>query len=277
MPARAGSAGNQRPEYGLGGGLLLLICGDVIRPGILWLLASCGLQGLTAEMARARDPGAFAALRRLCEAEQASPLTRDLSLRRIASIMVAKGGTTGDITAGDCLELTRLAGQIGGSRSNGMYFYQLLRATGVFPQQAPATVRMFSTQGQLSAGQLIDRYGIACRPVRDLLVDYLSEQQLVVDHASLRAMAHVLGNLRRRVTHPLPGTDGKGSASCGSPLRGARTRSVTPRLLILPFPPPFLRDRTDGTCWHPAIAPADFAGHALPASPRASVTSLQPS
>jgi hypothetical protein len=66
---------------------------------------------------------------------------------------------------------------------------------GVFPQQAPVTVRMFATQGQLSAGQLIDRYGIACCPVRDLLVAYLSEQQLRVDHASLRAMAHVLGNL----------------------------------------------------------------------------------
>ena len=61
------SAGNQRPEYGLGGGLLLLICGDIIRPGIPWLLGSAGLQNLTAEMARVRDPDAFGALRRLCE------------------------------------------------------------------------------------------------------------------------------------------------------------------------------------------------------------------
>jgi len=62
-----------------------------------------------------------------------------------------------------------------------MYFYQVLRVMGVFPQQAPATMRMFATQGQLSAGQLIDRCGIACRPVGDLLVAYLSEQQLTVD------------------------------------------------------------------------------------------------
>jgi Phage integrase family len=189
------SASSQRPESGLGGGLLLLICGDVIRPGLPWLLASSGLQNLTTEMARIRDPDSFAGLRRLCDAEQASTVTRDLSLRRIAAIMAAKGGAVSDITAGDCLELARAAGQVGGSRATGMYFYQLLRGTGVFPQQAPATMRMFTTQGQLSAGQLIDRCGIACRPVRDLLVAYLSEQQLMVDHASLRAMAHVLGNL----------------------------------------------------------------------------------
>lgn len=48
------SAGNQRPEYGLRGGLLL-ICGDVIRPGISWLPGSASLQNLTAEVARRHD------------------------------------------------------------------------------------------------------------------------------------------------------------------------------------------------------------------------------
>ena len=188
---RAGS----RPGYGLGAGLLLLICGDVIRPGMPWLLASSGLQGMAAAMGRVRDPDAFARLRRLCETEQASPVTRDLSLRRIAVIMAAKGGLASDITAGDCVELCRLADDIGGSRSRGMYFYQLLRGTGVFPAGAPATSRMFITQGQLSPGQMLSRYAIACRPVHDLIVDYLREQQLTVDHATLRGMAHVLGKL----------------------------------------------------------------------------------
>jgi hypothetical protein len=35
--------------------------------------------------------------------------------------------------------------------------------------------------GQLSAGQLIDRYDLACRPVRDLLVDYLNERRPGID------------------------------------------------------------------------------------------------
>jgi hypothetical protein len=54
---------------------------------------------------------------------------------------------------------------------------------------------MFITQGQLSPAQMLSRYAIACRPVHDLIVDYLPEQQLTVDHATLRAMAHVLGKL----------------------------------------------------------------------------------
>ena len=53
-------------------------------------------------------------------------------------------------------------GRSSGSRSTGMYFYQLLRAAGVFPPAAPASVRMFTTRGQLSPGR-------ADRPVRHRL------------------------------------------------------------------------------------------------------------
>jgi integrase len=186
---------SDRQSRGLGAGLLLMICGDLIRPDPGWLLARSGLQLLTGEMARTRDPAAFTLLRRACEAGQVSPLTRDLSLRRIAAIMAAKGGLVSDITAGDCLELAGTARSIEGSRSTGMYFYQLLRAAGVLPPETPASVRMFTTRGQLTPAELIGQYGIECRPVRDLLVDYLREQQLAVDYATLRAMAHVLGKL----------------------------------------------------------------------------------
>jgi hypothetical protein len=73
--------------------------------------------------------------------------------------------------------------------------YQMLRGTGVFPVGAPATSRMLITRGQLSPGQMLSRYAIACRPVHDLIADYLREQQLAVDHATLRSTAHVLGKL----------------------------------------------------------------------------------
>ena len=68
---------------------------------------------------------------------------------------------------------------------------------GVFPAGAPATVRAVSGQaeGQISVEQMIDRYQIACRPVRDLLVDYLRERQIVVDYVSLRELAFGLGKL----------------------------------------------------------------------------------
>jgi len=42
---------------------------------------------------------------------------------------------------------------------------------------------------------MVGRYGIACRPVRDLLVDYLSERQPGLDYAGLESLANCLGKL----------------------------------------------------------------------------------
>ena len=50
------------------------------------------------------------------------------------------------------------------------------------------------TGGQKTPDELIDRYQLTCRPVRDLLVDYLQERQPGLDYNSLRALAYYLGN-----------------------------------------------------------------------------------
>jgi hypothetical protein len=74
-------------------------------------------------------------------------------------------------------------------------FFQLLRAGGDLGEDAPAAIRVFSGRGRPSAEQLIDRYKISCRPVRDVLVDYLHERELSVDFSSLQRMAYLLGKL----------------------------------------------------------------------------------
>ncbi|MBF6302981.1 site-specific integrase [Nocardia amamiensis] len=182
----------------LGNAILALISGDVIRPSLSWLLNPGTVQILTAEISRSRDPEGFAAIAEVCRTDPANAHTKYIALRRIATILAAKGGTVRDITVGDCVELVELlAAPRGGRRDTSAYFYQLLHAAGVFPDAAPSTVRIISSQaqGQLSVEQLIDRYKIECRPVRDLLVDYLRERQLAVDHTSLRALAFGLGKL----------------------------------------------------------------------------------
>src|SRR5260221_14750562 len=119
---------------------------------------------------------ASAALAALSRTDRASASTKALAVCRIAAILAAKGGTIADITVGDCLELLdAITAAKGGNTSP--YFYQLLHALGVFPPAAPPTVRGFKTHGQLTAGQLVDRYPIACRPVRARIVDYLRERQ----------------------------------------------------------------------------------------------------
>jgi hypothetical protein len=180
----------------LGTGLLSLMCADVIRPSLAWLLTTTTPKRLAADIARTRDPAGFGELRRRCEANPVGEATTGTALHRIATIMVAKGGMVADITIGDCLELLEVAGEVCTiAHYKSPYFYQLLHACGVLGSTAAPTVRALSDRRQLSVEQLIDRCGIASRPVRDLLVDYLAERQIGVDHVTLVRLADTLGRL----------------------------------------------------------------------------------
>jgi len=116
----------------IGSGLLVLICADVIRPGIGWLLrCPPAPRNLAAEMGRSRDAAAFAELAALCESGSAGTDARRVALDRIAVIMAAKGGAVTGITVGDCAELLDVAARTLTARDRHPYspfFYQLLRA-----------------------------------------------------------------------------------------------------------------------------------------------------
>jgi hypothetical protein len=130
----AAGRGPRDPEHVsllAGRAIMLLVCADVIRPSLGWLLAPATPAGLAAEMARVRDPAGFAALTVICQENCVNSHTTQLALRRIAAILAAKGGLVADITIGDCLELLQLAGDLlRSSDSTSPYFYQLLRAAG---------------------------------------------------------------------------------------------------------------------------------------------------
>jgi hypothetical protein len=180
----------------LGTGLLSLVCADVIRPGLGWLLTTATPKRLAAEMARTRDPAGFAALAAQCQAGPVGESTTRVAWHRIAAIMAAKGGAMADITTGDCLELLEIASVVCDvPHYRSPYFYQLLQALGVLGGTAAPTVRALSGQRQLGVEQLIDRCGIDCEPVRDLLVDYLRERQAGIDHVTLVHLADALGRL----------------------------------------------------------------------------------
>jgi len=179
-----------------GSGVLPLICGEVIRPGLMWLITPRTPRHLVAELARARDPDGFSALTRLCDAEPLGQSATCTARYQVATIVAAKGGMIGDITAGDCLELMQFL-RAGGTASHhaSLRFYQLLHTMGVFPASAPPTMRAFDARGQLTAGQLIGRYAIACQPIRDLIVEYLRERQPAVDYSTLENLSLSLGKL----------------------------------------------------------------------------------
>ena len=196
--SRVGTAtGTQLPH--LSPGLLVLICADVIRPSLDWLLRFAPVRrGLASEMARTRDTAAFAALAELCAQGRAGLQTGQQALTRVAVILAAKRGPVAAVQVGDCVELLQVtAGMRATSEvhAHSPLFYQLLRNHGVLGEDTPAAIEMFSGRGQPTCEQLIDRYKMACRPVRDVLVDYLRERQPAVDFSSLQRFAYLLGKL----------------------------------------------------------------------------------
>jgi hypothetical protein len=195
--ARAGAAPAPVPPR-IGAGLLPLISGDVIRPGAAWLLGCpAAPRNLAAEMARTRDQAAFTQLTKLCQAGSVSSFAQLGAMAKIAIIMAVKGGLVTDITVGDCAELLGTARQLAGADRHlcSPLFYQLLRARGAFGEGAPATLRVAVSRGRPTCEQLIDRYHVACQPVRDVLVDYLRERQAQMDFSSLQRCAYLLGKL----------------------------------------------------------------------------------
>lgn len=193
------ASGTQLPH--LSPGLLVLICADVIRPSLAWLLRFApARRGLATEMARTRDTTAFAVLTELCAQGRVGLQTGQQALTRVAVILAAKGGRVAAVRVGDCVELLQVAAGLRATSGSEAHahsplFYQLLRSHGVLGEDAPAAIEMFSGRGQPTCEQLIDRYKIACRPVRDVLVDYLRERQPSVDFSSLQRFAYLLGKL----------------------------------------------------------------------------------
>ena len=84
----------------------------------------------------------------------------------------------------------------GAARAHGAAVYRLLpRDRGSSAPAAPAALRAAAhRRASAPPSELIDRYQLACRPVRDLLVDYLRERQPALDYTSLEQLGRLLGN-----------------------------------------------------------------------------------
>jgi hypothetical protein len=187
----------------LASGLVLLVAGQVIRPGYRWLLRQ-RQPVMLAEARAAIDPGGFARIQN--QAKDAIGWARSDALSKLTWMVICKGGGVNDITVGDCIELTAAVQEHHFRGSAGRpLFYALLKQAGVLPAGAPARLRALRIEGRRSVEQIVDRYGIECRPVRDLLVEYFTERAPELDHTSLRHIADTIGRLFWRdleIHHP---------------------------------------------------------------------------
>ncbi|MGW3473603.1 tyrosine-type recombinase/integrase [Saccharopolyspora sp. NPDC000995] len=192
----------------VGSGMIPLLAGQVVRPGYRWLLRQQPAQ-LLGHIRRALDPDGFAALEAHCEATgRDGILDRRHAMNRIAWILTRKGGVIQDITIGDCVELQHAIQEHQAQGKGKHLFYALLAETGVFGPNAPMRLKAVMLPGQMTPAQLVDRHHVACRSVRDLLVDYLTERAAELDYTSLDALAsNVVGLFWRDLERHHPGIE----------------------------------------------------------------------
>ncbi|MBF6302667.1 site-specific integrase [Nocardia amamiensis] len=175
-------------------GLIMLAITRVIHLSPAFLLTMTRTRHWVAAVGEYRDPAGFAHLRAEADAGIWESGNGFLARWQIAILILAKGGGVRDITVGDCLELRQLDITMGLRGQPRYLFYALLHSAGIFPPGAPATLRGITTfGGQYSIERLIDRYQLANREIRDLLVSYLAERQAALDYGSLEDLARTLG------------------------------------------------------------------------------------
>jgi len=174
------------------GSLLTLVGADLVRPSLGWLLTGARLRKLGPRMARLRDPAGFARLRRVCEDDPGITAGAGAMVQfRLAVIAAAKGGMLADVTVGDVLEVMEAERPLRAKQHAGPATFQVLQQMGIFGPGVPA-LREIRSPGQRTAEELVDRYPVACRPVRDLIVSYLKERQPAVDYSTLVALSYQL-------------------------------------------------------------------------------------
>ncbi|WP_405778715.1 hypothetical protein OG512_00395 [Streptomyces sp. NBC_01378] len=172
-------------------GALALVRADVIRPSLPWLMSSKS-QHLR-EAAAYRDPDGFATLAAAVGVDFWKEPLAMRAAHQLAMLILSKGGKINDITVGDCLELNALEARHYQRTGGRTLFYAWLRDLQNFPEDAPATLRGFSKHaGQVGVAELVDRYQLQCRPVRDVLVDYLAERESALDYSSLNQLSRNL-------------------------------------------------------------------------------------
>ena len=172
--------------------LLVLVGADVVRPSLTWLLTGGKKRKLARNLIRSRDTEGFARLRSACENDLAVSADAEMhTVYRAAVIVAAKGGTLADITVGDVLEILELEADLRGHAPSGSATFKVLREMRVFGPGVP-TLREVRSLPQRSVEELVDRYPIASRGVRGLLVDYLKERQPAIDYTTLRNQSYIL-------------------------------------------------------------------------------------
>ena len=182
----------------------LLLC-RVVLPGYGFLnaLKSPALLELTR---RAHNPDRFADLARLATDHGMSPQMARSGINIVSKIVLHTGRDVDELNAEDIFEYRAAGLRPSGGAPAGTYAaWDLLAGAGILPQ---GSLKQALRHGQRPTTELVDRYRLTCRPIRDLLIRYLGERRPGVDYGTFRG---IVGDLAGRfwadIEHHHPGID----------------------------------------------------------------------
>ncbi len=171
--------------------LQVLLCHRLIRPGYPWLLRQ-RLMDLGVHLRTTTDREDFAELSQAATRCRADGRQIALATVIIVRMLVHTGKRMGQLTLSDLLAYAEASRPAHRPAVPGLHTaYRLLHAVGSIPDSPAAFASGLGIGrrgGQHTVEELVDRRNLACRPVRDLLVRYMTERSGSLDHASLRQL-----------------------------------------------------------------------------------------
>jgi integrase len=186
-PGDTRQAVTKRQEHIAGLGCLLMC--QVVLPGYDFL-AAYRAKGLFDRVREVMRPEQFARLEKAAAERGLSGRDRNDALRVISKIVLHTGTDVNALTPDDVLEMFAWSVHADPPRRQvpGLHAaWNLLGAIGVTP--AGTSLRSVLRSGRRTTAELVDEYGISCRPVRDVLVRYLDERRPALDYNTLAGLA----------------------------------------------------------------------------------------
>ena len=184
----SGVSPGRRARFTIGLGALLAL--RAVRPAYRWLFASRML-GAYDLYRRHNQTATFGRLhRQLTEHGGSDEYTGD-ALNLVTRMVIVTGKDVLDLDLTDVTAYTQARRASGRPVAALPLAYQALHAVGGLTD-APATLAQSRSPGKLTPAQLVDRYPVADRAIRDVLVHYLAERAAVLDYASLVNQSQML-------------------------------------------------------------------------------------
>jgi len=170
-------------------GMRTLIVSRVVLPGHEFFATwkTKGYQQILAQ----QDPALVAQIEAFADQHQISKRKQRDAWTVLARIMLHTGKDLPDVSAEDIFELRAHYREKHGVPAQGLgWTWTLLAGVGILPNDS--SLRAALRVGQRTPADLVDRYGVAPGPVRDLLVRYLTERKTNVDYTTIKSLARML-------------------------------------------------------------------------------------